>query len=281
MTASAPSTARSGSGSSVRCRPAARTTAGSGCSVSGPEKTRSKSSARAACAQLLKTLLPSPTQVTRAPPDRPALFLECHDVGHDLAGVRGVRQPVDDGDGGGAGQLVQRFLPEGADHHGVDIAAEHAAGVGDRLAMAELHLLAREHHGLAAHLADADIERDARARRRLLEDQRDDAVLQRLGLVRAQPGPAVARRLDARRVVEDGAQIARRHPVEVEEMPGAHAALASSAAQAESSRRTASPISSSVQFSGGRRRMVFSPAGTVSMPSARAAPTASPTGTAS
>ena len=40
-------------------------------------------------------------------------------------------------------KLDQRFVVEDADHDRVDIAREHARGVGDGLAAAELHLLCR------------------------------------------------------------------------------------------------------------------------------------------
>jgi hypothetical protein len=76
------------------------------------------------------------------------MFLVGHDIGHDLAGMGAVRQPVDDRHGGVFGQFEQHVLLEGADHDEVDIARQHAGGVGDGLAMAELHFGAREHHGL-------------------------------------------------------------------------------------------------------------------------------------
>ncbi len=107
-----------------------------------------------------------------APADRPAMLLEGHDVGHDLAGMRAPRQPVDDRHGGMLRKLEQHVVLEGADHDGVDIARQHAGGVGDGLAAAELHLLAGEHDGVAAELAHGDVERDAGAGRRLVEDHR-------------------------------------------------------------------------------------------------------------
>ena len=38
------------------------------------------------------------------------------------------------------GKLQQRFVVENADHDGVDVARQHARGIGDGLAAAELHL---------------------------------------------------------------------------------------------------------------------------------------------
>ena len=111
------------------------------------------------------------------------MLLEGHHVGHHLAGMRAPRQPVDHRHGGVARELDQRLVIEDADHDGVDIAREHARGVGDGLAAAELHLLAGEHDGVAAELAHRDVERDARARRRLVEDHRQRLAGERLARV--------------------------------------------------------------------------------------------------
>jgi hypothetical protein len=56
-------------------------------------------------------------------------------------------------------------MGEGADHDAVDIAREHAGGVGDRLAAAELNVARREKQRVAAELPHPDLERDAGARR--------------------------------------------------------------------------------------------------------------------
>ena len=77
------------------------------------------------------------------------------------------------------GQFHQPVMRGGADHDGVDIARQHLGGVGDGLAAAELHLGAGQHDGLAAELAHADVEGDARAGRRLVEDHRQHLALER------------------------------------------------------------------------------------------------------
>ncbi len=71
-----------------------------------------------------------------------------------------------------ARKLDQRLMIENADHDRVDVAREHARGVGDGLAAAELHFLTGQHHDVAAELAHRDIEGDARASRGLVEDHR-------------------------------------------------------------------------------------------------------------
>ena len=82
----------------------------------------------------------------------------------------GVGQPVDDGHVGVLGQLLDVGLGEGADHDRVDVAREHPGRVLDRLAAPELQVGGREVEAYAAELGDADLERDARSRRRLLEE---------------------------------------------------------------------------------------------------------------
>ena len=78
-----------------------------------------------------------------------------------LARVREVRERVDDRDVGGAGEHLEPFLFEGPDDERVDVSREHAAGVLDRLAAAELQLARVQHHRVCAELHDRHFERDA------------------------------------------------------------------------------------------------------------------------
>ena len=112
--------------------------------------------------------------------DRAAMLLEGHDIGHDLAGMGGVGQRVDDGHGGVLGKLQQARMIGGADHDRIDIARQHLGRIADRLGAAELHFGAGEEQRLAAELAHADIEGDAGAGRGLLEDHRQHLAGQRL-----------------------------------------------------------------------------------------------------
>jgi hypothetical protein len=107
------------------------------------------------------------------------MFFERHDVRHHLAGMGAARQPVDDRHGGVRGELQQRIMVENPDHDDVDITRQHARGVGDGLATAELHFGARQHDRFAAELAHADVERYPRTRRGLFENHRERLVLQR------------------------------------------------------------------------------------------------------
>ena len=91
-------------------------------------------------------------------------------VGHGLAGVREVGEAVDDGDARVLGEVGDGLVREGARHDAVDVAREDFRGVVDRLAAAELDVARGEEEGVAAELEHAGLERDARARRRLLED---------------------------------------------------------------------------------------------------------------
>ena len=74
----------------------------------------------------------------------------------------------------------------GAHHDGVDVAGQDARRVRHRFAAAELHVLARQHHHVAAQLSHGDLEADPRARARLLEQQRERLAGERAG---AEPTP--------------------------------------------------------------------------------------------
>ena len=143
--------------------------------------------------------------------DRAAMLLEGHDVGHDLAGMRAPRQAVDDRHGRGARELGHGVGIERADHDGVDIARQHARGVGDGLAAAELHLVGGEHDRVAAELAHGDLEGHAGAGRGPLEDHR-----QRPAGERAVGTPALGLHGAAR--LDHPAQLGRRDIDEVEKM---------------------------------------------------------------
>ena len=124
-------------------------------------------------------LLPSPDPADRVPGDRAAVLLERQDVGHQLARMGAVGQGVDHRHAGVFGELHELRMLGRADHDDVDVARQHARGVGDRLAAAEMRVDRRQHNGLAAELAHADLERDPGARRRRLEDHRQRLAGQR------------------------------------------------------------------------------------------------------
>ena len=87
-------------------------------------------------------------------------------------------------------ELLERLLRERADDDGVDPALEIARDVGDRLAPAERDVRLQRDH-VAAELADRDLERRARAQRRLVEQHRDVAAVERVGGRRMPPERAV------------------------------------------------------------------------------------------
>src|SRR5262249_29849147 len=100
-------------------------------------------------------------------------LLQRQQVRERLAGVVFRRQAVDDGNAGTLGQLPHPSIGGGADHDAMQIAGEDPAGVRDRLASSQLQFVGAQHDRSRAELRDADLERDPRPRRRLLEDQRD------------------------------------------------------------------------------------------------------------
>ena len=105
-------------------------------------------------------------------------------VGQRLARVVAGGEHVEDRDRALGGELLEQRVGPGAHADGVDVAREHERGVPDRLAARELHLVGAQDHRVAAELDDAGLEGHARARRGLLEDERDDAVAQRVGRAR-------------------------------------------------------------------------------------------------
>ena len=79
----------------------------------------------------------------------------------------------------------------------VDVARQHERRVAQRLAARDLQLVAAQHQRMAAELDDADLERDSRPGRRLLEDEADLAIGERARAVRSalELGRAVEQRL--------------------------------------------------------------------------------------
>ena len=112
--------------------------------------------------------------------------------------MRALGEAIDHRHVGMVGKLDEVLMLENADDDGVDETRQHARRVGDGLAAAELHFLAGEHHRLAAEFSHGEVKRHARARRRLIEDHRQDLPGER------QLGGAAAfapNRLDRRRFV--------------------------------------------------------------------------------
>ena len=109
----------------------------------------------------------------------PSLDQRLH-VGQRLARMLFVAERVDDVQlRRDLGDLMQPLLPERADHDRVDPALEVAGDVVDRLAIG-VHHVGGNLDDVAAELADADGEGDARAQRRLFEQQPDVLAVQRV-----------------------------------------------------------------------------------------------------
>src|SRR5258708_6258226 len=210
------------------------------------------------------------------------MVLEGPQVRHDLAGVRAPRQPVDDGHGGMRRKLQQCIMVEDADHDRIDVTRQHARGIGDGLAAAELHFRTRQHDGLAAELTHADVERHPRSGRWPLENHRQCLAFERLvDLMR------LLLRLHGDAGRQHVAQFLRRQLADIQEVtkglahhPAAFLGLSTdSATQARSRRCTDSSISDSETIKGARKRTTLSPAPTVSNFWSRSAVTRSPEGT--
>ena len=123
-------------------------------------------------------------------------------VGHDLARVRGIGQPVDDRHAGIFCHFLDLGVIVGTDHDRIGHAAEHARGVGNAFATPELAARRIEHQCTAAELSHRDVEADARTGRAFLEDHRKDMTVERAVRISLPPGPAHARRLAIDRIVD-------------------------------------------------------------------------------
>ena len=113
------------------------------------------------------------------PRNRAAQLFEGHDIGHDLTGMRGLRQAVDHRDRRVSREFVEVFRAIGAEHDAVDVARQHPRGIRDGLAPAELHLLPEQDDGIAAQFTDGHLEADPRAGTRLAKNERDRLASER------------------------------------------------------------------------------------------------------
>ena len=123
------------------------------------------------------------------------------------------RQPVDDRHLRLLGELCDHVVRASPHDDRVHVAREHARGIPHRLPSSQLELLAAQDQGRAAELGHPDLERDARAGRRLLEHQRDAPAGQRVG-AHAVSAP----RLQLERSVQQGAQLSLRELLAREEV---------------------------------------------------------------
>ena len=106
-------------------------------------------------------------------------------IGQRLAGMLEVGQRVHDRHVGRPRERLEPLLLERPQHDRVDVAGQHPAGVLDRLASPQLEVARGQDDRMCPQLRHGHLERDAGARARLLEDQRDrstgEPALVRLG----------------------------------------------------------------------------------------------------
>ena len=115
-----------------------------------------------------------------------------------------IRQRIDGGDLGKFREFFHVGLRIGADDRAVNHAAQHAGGVLDRLAAAQLNVIGVQKHHPGTQFADASLERDAGARGGLGKNQRPRLARERLCRMRA------ALAFDRGGVVQDFFKIRRR-----------------------------------------------------------------------
>jgi hypothetical protein len=119
--------------------------------------------------------------------ERAEAFADGHRVRERLQRVCRVGEPVDHGDARMFGELLDLGLCERPDQDCAHEAREHERRVPAALAAGELQVGRRYVHGHAAELGYSYLGADARARRRLVEDERDGAAREHAQLLTAGP----------------------------------------------------------------------------------------------
>lgn len=104
------------------------------------------------------------------------LVLQGECVGECLAGVRGVGECVDDGDGCVLCHLDEFFMLEDARHDAVDHAVEYASDIGDGFACAESNFGVLEDDGVTAEFVHGLFEADACAQAGFFKDHGERTV---------------------------------------------------------------------------------------------------------
>ena len=140
-------------------------------------------------------------------------LVHCEQVADSLAGVAIVAQSVDHRHRGVPGQVEHVLVAEHTGHDRVDVTAQDAGHVTDRLALAEGDLARREVQSVAAQVQHGHVERYARAQAGLLENHPQRFALQIRGI--SAPFPVG---LERRRQIQQadqllGSQVGQREKV--------------------------------------------------------------------
>ena len=116
------------------------------------------------------------TDTSSAPED----FFDGNQIGQRLGGVMHVAEAVDNGNTRCTGHFDQGTVIKHTRHDGIDVAFEHAGGVGVCLATSQLHVVGRQKHRMAAQLLHTYFERAACARRWFEEHHGEILAVQKL-----------------------------------------------------------------------------------------------------
>ena len=141
----------------------------------------------------------------RPPSKRTPAFLQCQEIGDGLTGMLLVGQRVDHVELlRRRRELLERFLGKRPNDDSVDPAFEIPRDVLHRFAAAQRDVRLKR-HDVAAELARGDFERGPRAKRRLLEQQRDVPALERVCSRRLAPQRPLG--LQTRRQLETALEV--------------------------------------------------------------------------
>ncbi len=136
------------------------------------------SQAHAGEGQETATLLPSPMKVIFEALELAKAFQDGEHIGHGLAGWLKSLRPLMTGTLEKRASSKNVLMFENTGHDDLDVTREHAADVGNGLALAEADFAGGEIQSVAAQVAHGHVERHPGPQAGLLEHHRQDLVLE-------------------------------------------------------------------------------------------------------
>src|SRR5208282_3216310 len=108
----------------------------------------------------------------------PEVFLQCHQIGEQLARMKQIGEPIDDRHCGLARKLNRGLVREGANHDQIHGPRNVTRDVLDRFALPNTDIIRCQINRMPTKLRHAGLERDSRPQRRLLKYHRERLAAQ-------------------------------------------------------------------------------------------------------